>query len=351
MRTLKNPGYMYTAGHSRLISTGVFLPEERITSREIMQQFDSKNRFNIPFDWLERTTGIRERRVAPRHLKPSDLAAKAATEALEQAGLRPNKIDAVLYAGVDRDHLEPATAHVVQHKIGAANAIAFDISNACLGFMNAMHVMDSLIATGQVRRGLVVTGEKGHPYTQKAVRCLTETTDRNSFGSLWAGLTLGDAGAAAIMAPKLGPDTGFMGFAVQSKAEFHELCVCGNSGDDSPLTTNVSKIVKETTKLVGPMYEALMCNHLKWKPEQLNRYIPHQVGLRSVRKHAEVAGVPVDKVPVSVDSLGNIVSATIPVNLQLLSRDHKLQNGAKIYLSGTGSGICLSQAGLVWDAA
>lgn len=343
--------YMYTAGHSRLISTGTFLPEERVSSREIMQQFDSESRFNVPFDWLERTTGIRERRRAPQHLKPSDLAAKAAAQALEQAGLQAKEIDAVIYAGVDRDHLEPATAHVVQHKIGAANAIAFDISNACLGFMNAMHLMDSLIATGQVRRGLVVTGEKGHPYTQKAVRCLTETTDRNAFSYLWAGLTLGDAGAAAIMGPKLGPDSGFMGFTVQSRAEFHELCVCGNLGDDSPLMTNVAEIVKETTKLVGPMYAALMGRHLKWTPEQLNRYIPHQVGLRSVRKHAEVAGVSLEKVPVSVDALGNVVSATIPVNLQLLSRDKKLRNGDKIYLSGTGSGICLSQAGLVWDAA
>lgn len=112
MQTLEDSRYMYTAGHSRLISTGIFLPEERITSREIMQQFDSENRFNIPFDWLERTTGIRERRLAPRHLRPSDLAAKAATEALEQAGLQPKEIDAVLHAGVDRDHLEPEQLHI-----------------------------------------------------------------------------------------------------------------------------------------------------------------------------------------------------------------------------------------------
>lgn len=351
MQILENSRYMYTAGHSRLISTGIFLPEERITSREIMEQFDSENRFNIPFDWLERTTGIRERRAASRNFKPSDLAAKAAIDAMEQAQIRSIEIDAIIFAGVTRDHLEPATAHVVQHKIGARNAIAFDVSNACLGFMNAMHLMDSLIATGQARRGLVVTGERSHAYTERAIAMLARANDREIFGSLWAGLTLGDAGAAVIMGPKLQPESGFQGFMVQSQGQFHELCICEDSSDHSALMTNVAEIVKETTKLVGPMYEQLMAVHLRWTPEQLNRYIPHQVGLRSVRKHAEVAGVPLDKVPVSVDSLGNVVSATIPVNLQLLARANKLRNGAKIYLSGTGSGICLSQAGLVWDAA
>jgi 3-oxoacyl-[acyl-carrier-protein] synthase-3 len=351
MQTLEDAHYMYTAGHSRLISTGIFLPEERITSREIMQQFDSKNRFNIPFDWLERTTGIRERRAAPQHLKPSDLAAKAATQAMEQGGLRPREIDAIIFASVTRDHIEPATAHVVQHQIGATNAIALDVSNACLGFMSAMHLMDALIATGQTRRGLVVTGEKSYPYTQRAIQILSETEDRKAFGTLWAGLTLGDAGAAVIMGPKIGPDTGFMGFIVKSDGQFHNLCTCGNPEQDGALLTNVPEIVKKTTELAGPITRELMRTHLKWKPDEIDVYIPHQVGLRSVKTHAEVTKVPLDRMPVSVDFLGNVVSATIPVNLQLLYQENKLRNREKIYLSGTGSGISVGQAGLIWDAA
>ena len=158
-------------------------------------------------------------------------------------------------------------------------------------------------------------------------------------------------GAAMIMGPKLGPDTGFLGFIAQSQGQFHKLCVYDNGKETNLVKTKITEIVAETTKLVGPMYAELMREHLKWKPSELNAYIPHQVGLRSIIKHAEVANVSLDIVPITVDLFGNIISATIPVNINLLKKKNKLNFGQKIYLSGTGSGICLSQAGLIWDAA
>src|SRR5437867_674949 len=128
--------YTYTRGHSRLISTGVQIPEQRVTSREILQQFDAENRFGVSLNWLEKTMGIRERRVAAPDLLPSDLAVSAAREALERADLPAASIDAIIYSGFSRDHLEPATAHIVQGKLGAHNALAFDVTNACHGFIN-----------------------------------------------------------------------------------------------------------------------------------------------------------------------------------------------------------------------
>lgn len=343
---------MFTVGHSRIVSTGTYIPDERITSREIFEQFDSKNLFDIPYDWLERTTGIKERRAAPVSLKPSDMGSIAAINALEKAGIKPTQIDAVIYSGMVRDHIEPSTAHIVQHKIGASNAIAFDISNACLGFMSAIHVMDSFIATGQARLGIVVTGEQGFRYAQKACDVLSANPgDRNLFNDLAVGLTLGDAGAAMVIGPKRSPESGFMGFMVQSAGQFHDLCVCGNNGENGPLITKMSLIAKETTYLVGPMYDELMRARLKWHPSELHRYIPHQVGLKSIRKHAEVARVSLDIIPVTVDYLGNVISATIPIILDLLSNSNQVKEAHKLYLSGTGSGICIEQAGLIWDAA
>lgn len=342
--------HMYSVGHSRVISTGMYLPPERLSSSELMAMFRSRERFGLPHEWLERMTGIRERRFAPPDLRSSDMAVAAAREALAFAELTPGEIDAIIYCGVLRDHVEPATAHVVQDKLGAGNAIALDVSNACLGFMNGMHLMDALIATGQVRRGLVVTGERGNHYIRKALRALAELPDGADFSDLAAALTLGDAGAAAVMGPKTDPETGIMGFAVQSQGQHNRLCVCGDNGEDTPLVTRITEIVRETTKLVGPLYRALM-GDLGWQPSELRRYIPHQVGLRSVRSHAEVAQVPLEIVPVTVDYLGNIISATIPVNMALLSKEKKLRPGEKVYLSGTGSGISIAQAGLIWDAA
>ncbi len=341
---------MYTPGHSRLISTGIFLPEQRISSRDLMEQIDSQNRFGLAPDWLERVTGIRERRVATPDIKPSDMAAAAARDAIERAQILPREIDAIIYAGVIKDLLEPATAHIVAHKIGAENAIALDVSNACLGFMSAMHLMDSLIATGQARRGLVVTGERGYAYTERAIRALTQAGSRERFDDLIAGLTLGDAGAAMIMGPKLDPESGFMGFVMHSQAEFYDLCTCANENDADPLITKVTQIVKETSKLVRPMYNELM-GKLDWQNDSLKVYIPHQVGLKSIKIHSGLVNIPPERIPVTVDYLGNIISATIPLNIHLLAERKKFSSADRIYLSGTGSGICLSQSGLIWDAA
>ena len=149
--------YMYTQGHSRLISVGAYIPENKVTSRDLLQAIDTQNRFGLSHDWLERATGIKERRAATENMSPSDMAALAAREALESASLSSSDIDVIIFAGMDRDYLvEPATAHVVQDKIGASNAVAFDVNNACHGFMNGIHLVDALIATGQVRRGFDV---------------------------------------------------------------------------------------------------------------------------------------------------------------------------------------------------
>ncbi len=341
---------MYTQGHSRLISSGAFLPSNRISSREVMEQFDSKNRYAIPYEWLERTTGIRERRAAPSDLKPSDMAARAAFIAMERGGVLAKDVDAIIYAGMFRDLIEPATAHLVQDKIKAQNSIAFDVTNACLGFMSAIHVMDSLIATGQVRRGLVVTGEQGYRYTRATCETLASAKEPllDQFYEMAINLTLGDAGAALLMGPKLSPDSGFMGFMVRSEGRHHDLCFCEPNGLPK---TKIAEIVKNTASLVPPMYHELMGDHLKWKSADLKRYIPHQVGVRTTKRHADELDISLDKIPLSVDVLGNIISASIPANIAALQDQNAMCQGDKIYLAGSGSGISISQAGLIWDAA
>ncbi len=127
---------MFTHGHSRIVGVGVYTPEKCVASSEIMEYLDSENRFGIATDWLEKVMGVRERRVSPDDWLPSDLAVPAATDALDDAELLPKDLDAIIYAGVVRDYIEPATGHVVQEKLGADKVIAFDVSNACMGFMS-----------------------------------------------------------------------------------------------------------------------------------------------------------------------------------------------------------------------
>jgi 3-oxoacyl-[acyl-carrier-protein] synthase-3 len=342
--------YMYTQGHSRLISTGVYLPEQRVTSQEIMEDIDSANRFGVSANWIEKTMGIRERRVAPDGMLPSEMALRAAREALDHAGLTPAQLDAVIYTGFSRDHLEPATAHIVQGKLGARNAVAFDVTNACHGFMNGIHLMDALIATGQARRGLVLTGELGSLVTDKTVDALKQTTDRETFNKLAGGLTLGDAGAALVMGPKTDPDTGFMGFMLQSAGELSALCLCGHQGQESALYTDMPTIVMHNERLHSAMYREFMAR-LGWKSEDIARFVHHQVGIRIFRQHARYAGISTDIMPNTLTLLGNMITANIPVNLYNLAKNKEVSHGQKLFLSGSGSGLAISQSGLVWEAA
>ncbi|MFQ5994624.1 MAG: 3-oxoacyl-ACP synthase III family protein [Acidiferrobacterales bacterium] len=343
--------FTYTPGHSRVVSAGVYLPENRVTSTEVMEQVDSVERFGLAHDWLERLTGISERRVAPHDMLPSDMAARAAMEALERGAINPREIDALIFAGVIRDHmLEPSTAHIVQAKIGADNATVFDVNNACLGFMTGMHLMDALIATGQVRRGLVVCGEQGYQFTRKAYAAINQTMARDAFNKLVAGLTLGDAGAAMVLGPKLDPDTGFMGYASHSRGQHAALCTCGNPTEESPLYTDMTAIIGESEKLVTDVFYELM-GRLNWRARELSKYIVHQVGTKIFKLYAKNMHVPVGIMPNTVSTLGNIITATIPVNLYRLIVNNDVEDGQKVVLSGAGSGICTDQAGLIWRAA
>ncbi len=342
--------YMYTQGHSRLISTGACIPEDRISSREIMERIESEDRFDVSYDWLERITGIKERRIAPEHLQPSDMAVQAAEEAMATAEIRASEIDAIIYAGMSRDFLEPATAHVVQSKIQAHNAVSFDITNACHGFMNGIHLMDTLIATGQVRRGLVVTGEKAWRYTKLAMDTLRQSHDRGEFLRLASGLGLGDAGAAALMGPKTDPDSGFLGFMLQSQAQFYALSVCGRNGSFTPLEADMGPLIQEGIKLWSRMYREFI-GKIGWQPAEIAKCVQHQASLKMIRSIAQYVGVSLEVMVDTITHFGNLSTANIPFNLYLLQKNREVAPGGKVLLTGGGSGIAISKAALVWDAA
>ena len=344
--------YMYTQGHSRIVSSGTHLPDARITAREMLEQIDAPNRFGVSLDWLERVSGIHEKRVAPTDMLPSDMAVLAAREAMERAKLLPQSIDAIIYTGATRDYsVEPSTAHIVQAKLKATNAVAFDVSNACHGFMNGIHLMDALIASGQVRRGLVVTGEQGSRFTRKAIEALRATHDRSELTRLAAGLTLGDAGAALVMGPKLGPDSGFMGFMLQSQGQYAKFCTSGGVLQEGPVITDMPAIVGQSAKLVTAMFQEFMHQRLRWKIEDLSKYVIHQVGTKVFKLHSELMGIPMHIIPNTVHTLGNLITANIPLCLHNFSSNQDVKSGDKIYCSGAGSGISISQVGLIWDTA
>lgn len=338
--------YMYTPGHCRVISTGVYLPEQRVTSKELMEEINIE-RFGFSTDWMDKTMGIHERRIAPIEMRPSELAIESAVQALERAQLDPTKIDLLIFAGIDRDYAEPGTSHVVQDAIGAKNAICFDVTNACHSFMNGIHLTDALIATGQARRALIVTGEKPSKALFNAMEKIKRSSDPKDFENMIGGLSVGDAGAAMVIGPKLGPDSGFMGFMLQSQGQHFGECKLGIAAEYGYM--EMRNIVRNFVNLHADMYPKSMAK-FGWEIEDIAQFVHHQVGIRPFRRHAAYSSVPIDLMSETVSQLGNITSATIPVNLQYLSDERKIKTGDKIFIAGIGSGLSISQTGLIWDS-
>jgi len=342
---------MYSIGHSRIIGSGIYEPEQVVRSEELMDEIQANEKFGLPTAWLERLTGVKERRCAPDDIMPSDMAASAARTAMDLAHTTAKEIDGIIYCGVIRDYaLEPSTAHAVQSKIGAKRAFAFDISNACLGFVTAMQVMDSLIATKQVTKGLVVTGEKGFTFTKRALTELRAANDRAVFDDLFAGMTLGDAGAAVVMEKKKSVASGIVGFNSLSQGEYANLCYCGSTTEVGALHTDMTSIVGVSTTLGKSVFRGLLNDKLKWEITDIDRYIPHQVGKITFKIHSEELGVPLNKMSNSITHYGNLISATLPFNLHRLQCAQPIEEGEKIFMAGAGSGICAGHIGMIWDA-
>lgn len=338
---------MFLNGHSHVLSVGIEHPRERVTSRSLMQEARLKENFGIADTYLERLTGILERRRAGDDLQPSDLAAAAARQALDRAGIGPREIQFIIYAGVTRDHcIEPSTAHNVQRKLGAAHAHAFDVSNACLGFMNGILSLDSFLGGG-ARYGLVVTGEKGSMFAKSAVRELRKARQGEQVNELLAGLTLGDVGAAVLLGRKQHPEHGFLGFEFASDGRHADLCWCGGQETIGAVYTNMPALLKEATELGESVYSSLI-RTLNWSNSDLRWYIPHQIGKISFRIHTGITGVPASRMPNSYQRFGNLITGNIPVCLDSVDAGGELLEGDKIWMAGAGSGVCAGHAGLIW---
>ena len=145
---------MIVNGCSKIAGVGVFLPDERISSISLMEEIEAERRFGIPLNWVDRRIGIVERRFADGRAEPSDLATAASVNALSRAGVEARHLDMIIYCGIEKDFMEPSTAHIIQKKLGS-DAVCMDVSNACQGIISGMTVADSLIASGSIDHALL----------------------------------------------------------------------------------------------------------------------------------------------------------------------------------------------------
>lgn len=340
--------------HTCIESLAVALPDEVLTSAEIESRLRPLyERLRLPEGRLELMTGIRERRVWPAGTRPSDASAAAGRAVLAQSGLRAEQVELFIHSAVSRDMLEPATASFAHRKIGLpATTQIFDVSNACLGFLNSLTIAAGLIESGQIRCALVVAGENGRPLVDQTLRTLLERPlDRNGIKPYFANLTIGSGAVGAVVCHRdlvKGPAHRLVGGVARSATVHSELCQGDTHGTESLAMQTDSEallvaglaLAQETWREFGAI--------TGWNAANTDRFICHQVGSTHRRKLYEALGLDLAKDFSTFETLGNTGSVALPATLAWAVAAGAIQPGSRVGLLGIGSGLNCLMLALEW---
>ena len=322
----------------KIIGTGSHTPE-RIYTNEYLETLVDTNS-----EWVYKNLGIRERRVAAEGECTSDLAAKAANKAIEDAGLSVSDIDLIIVATATPDRLAPSTACIVQDKLKAYNAVAFDIAAVCSGFLYAMSVASQFIAAGVYDHVLVIGAD--------TFSRITDWTRRDA-------VFFGDGAGAAIMSSGSALE-GFLAFRLYSdgRGKWHFTIPAG--GSENPATEETVKEGRHFFQMNG---RAVYETGTQALPRAINQVlsdagltigdvdflIPHQPSIRILEKTAETIGLPWEKVMTNMSKYANTSGGTIPILLDEVKKSGRLKKGDLILFAAVGSGWTYGASLLKWS--
>jgi acyl-CoA:acyl-CoA alkyltransferase len=337
--------------HVCLEAMAVALPEEIWTSAAMEERLRPLyERLKLPVGRLELMTGIRERRMWPEGTRPSDASAAAGRALLAKSGLRADQVQLFIHAAVSRDMLEPATASFAHRKIGLpATAQIFDLSNACLGFLNALTVAAGLIESGQIECAMVVAGEQGRPLVEQTLRTLVERPfTRNEIKPFFANLTIGSGAVAAMVCHQRlvkGRAHRLRGGVARAATQHSELCQGDTYGAESlAMQTDAEALLLAGVALARDTWRDFTAE----QGAAFDRFICHQVGSVHRRKLYETLGLELAKDFSTFETLGNTGSVALPVTLASAVEAGAVREGDRIGLLGIGSGLNCLMLALEW---
>jgi 3-oxoacyl-[acyl-carrier-protein] synthase III len=326
-----------THRRSGILGLGACLPDKVLTNFDLEKIVDTTD------EWIRTRTGIKERRVADNGLKTSDLGAKASLEAIESAGLKPTDIDLIIVATISGDMIFPATACLVQDKIGA-KCPAFDISAACSGFPYALTVADGLIRSGMYRNILVVAAE--------VITSFINWKDRSTcvlFGDGAGAVVVGEVkDGHGIIATHWGSDGSQAnllhipagGSAIPTSVSsldsgLHYVQMDGSEVFKSAVRTMVEAI-SEVVKKAGFTLNEIDC------------LIPHQANLRILNAVSERTGIPSEKVYINLDRYGNMSAASTVVALYEAVKEGRIKKNSNVVVVAFGGGLTWAACAIRW---
>jgi len=324
--------------HARITGTGSYAPAKIITNHDLEKLVDTSD------DWITERTGIKERRVVEKGQATSDLAYEASRKALKAAGLGANELDLILIATTTPDMLMPNLGCVLQNKLGAKKAAAFDIYAACSGFLYGMSVADAFIKSGMYKNILLVGAE--------VLSRFVDWEDRTTC------ILFGD-GAGAVVLQRHSGKRGVLSTHLHSDGSLGDLLYLPAGGSLYPASHEtihkrlhfIKMKGNETFKaavlaLEGVVQEALAYN--KVKPEEIDFLIPHQANLRIIQAMAQRLKMPMEKVVLTLPKYGNTSAASIPMALDEAVRDGRIKENHLLLFEAFGGGLTWASALVRW---
>jgi 3-oxoacyl-[acyl-carrier-protein] synthase-3 len=322
---------------AKITGVGHYLPEKRLTNKELEKLVDTND------EWIRSRTGIAERRILEDKDKATAfMGTIAAQEALDDAGVSAEELDAIIFATVTPDYLFPATGALVQNRLGAKNAFAFDLSAACSGYLYALSNGAALIESGRYKKVMVIGADK--------MSAIVDYTDRNTC------ILFGDAAGATLLEVS-DDDTGIQDFILHTDGDEENLLFQHAGGSLNPAThetvENKQHYVRQegravfkraTEGMADVSLEIMKKNNLD--PDDVAWLVPHQANLRIIDATARRMGLSSEKVMINIDKYGNTTSGTIP--LCLYEWKNQLNYGENIILSAFGGGFTWGAVYMKW---
>ncbi|MCB9030596.1 MAG: 3-oxoacyl-ACP synthase III [Deltaproteobacteria bacterium] len=342
-------------------SMAVNMPPNKVTTAELMDKIKPVlRRLFIPMGTFEKLTGVQSRYFWEEGVTPSQVATVAAHKALEDASFGKEELGALFNCSITRDYFEPATATIVHNELGLSEqAMTFDISNACLGFMNGIMMMSNLIESGVIKAGILVSGETiERPFNYCVKHILqSEKLSRSELIKLLPTLTLGSGSVSYVLCNKdlASPSAHrIVGGVARSASQHHDLCE-GNGdyyvlqeGEIDPLmSTESSKIVSSAAEL-GSRTWPEVSEVLGWSKEDVDHIFCHQVGKQVNKGFYKTMGLDQEKEFTIYERYGNLASAALPSALAIGSKEKEMHKGEKVLMTGFGSGLNSLFLGLEW---
>ncbi|REK76471.1 beta-ketoacyl-ACP synthase III [Paenibacillus paeoniae] len=321
-----------------IIGTGKYVPERILTNQELEQMVETND------EWIVTRTGIKERRIAAEAEATSDLAYEASKQAIAAAGLTAEDIDLIIVSTITPDMFFPSTACLLQTKLGATKAAAFDLSAACSGFIYGLATASNMIATGMYKHVLVVGAE--------TLSRITDYTDRNTC------ILFGD-GAGAVVLGQVEEGKGFRSFELGADGSGGELLKVSGGGSRIPSSEQSistkqhyihmagNDVFKFAVRIMGSAAEDALAK-AGFAKEDVDLLIPHQANIRIIQSALNRLHLSEEKAMINLDKYGNMSAASIPVALAEAVEQNRIKEGDKLVFVGFGGGLTWGASVLIW---